>query len=730
MQDDETASGTSGPATRTVNGPGRPGAPRPSTVRPSTTGSIGLLLAGRYRLDERRGRDGDSSTWDGRDTQLERRVIIRVVSGRAVPAALEAARVAAAHHAPGLTRILDTGDARATDGTVLGWIVEERPAGERLDDLVRRAPLDGERARVVIGEAARALADAAASGCHHRRLAPSSLYVHGRSVVVSGLVVAAAAAGLDPVDEDGAMAEDGLGLASLLYAALTGLWPHGRVDAVGAAPRSRGAAVPPRDLVPDVPPVLDELVVSELSPSEGGGVTPQQLADSLLGVGPASGAAQVQPGSRREIRLPDTRQVPVHEVATPARVGAETDVDQAPGRGQHADDAENPPDPGGDRDAVVPTRRGARRAAREERDARGTPPGVLAASPSAGPGGASAQDPTGAVAGGGGTDDDGAPTNRGGSRSRERLRHGVEALGSTAETALARSHAAVRSAVGPVPQTRAAARGRRPARDQPTVAGAGPRPVVPAVDDAGDRRTGGDAGPDTHGEPGGLPLIETVATPEAASGPSHLRGRTVAIALSLVVVVLLVALLVAFRQVPTLQSVRESILGATEETRAAPSAAPGGDTAEEAEGEPAPGPAPVLTGATALDPQGDGAENGDRAQNAVDGDPGTAWTSEGYATAAFGNLKEGVGLQLDLEADAAVSEVEVDSAGDGGAVEIRTSPTGSFEDSTVVAQSPLDGSTTITVDPPATTSHLIVWWTELPSTTGGYRAEVSEITVR
>ncbi len=686
------------------------GAVRTSTVRPSTTGSIGLLLAGRYRLDERRGRDGDSSAWDGHDTQLERRVLVRVVSGRSVPPALEGARVAAAHHAPGLTRILDTGSARATDGTVLGWVVEERPPGDRLDDLVREAPLDAARSRAVVGQAAMALAEAARAGCHHRLLTPASLYVSGSSAVVSGLVVAAAAAGLEPAPEDAALAEDGRGLASLLYAALTGFWPHDSAGPAGAQPRSEGAAAPLHVLLPDVPLDLDALVSAALSGSGAHGPTPQTLADSLLGGGGARARASVVSASTEEaergatdgpvtISLPETRQVPsqARHSPTPAAAdpvaaggdpltGPESTALTSPAGPVPSAPAATAPTPATGTGGGGHARRGSRRAAREARAD------------------LEAQDREPAA----------------------RLRGGVGSLGvaagTAAGTALTRSRRAVRSAVAssPPPSASAAAPGgTSSAAGGSRADGAGAAPSA-----AGAQRDGADA-------TSGLPLIEEIAGDDAQRGPSHLRGATAAIALALVAVLLVVIGIIAFRQVPTLQNISDAVLGGDQRITAP---APGSTSDEEAPDSgpeaSAAAPAPVVSGVRALDPQGDGSENDDLAGDVVDGDTSTSWRSENYATAALGNLKDGVGVVLDLETAAAVDEVDLVVAGSGGEVEIRTSPDGAFEGSTVIAQGPAGGATTLTLDPPATTSHVIVWFTTLPSAAGNFTADLSEVTLR
>jgi hypothetical protein len=56
--------------------------------------------------------------------------------------------------------------------------------------------------------------------------------------------------------------------------------------------------------------------------------------------------------------------------------------------------------------------------------------------------------------------------------------------------------------------------------------------------------------------------------------------------------------------------------------------------------------------------------------NAVDGDAATVWRTERYRSAAFGGLKPGVGLLVDLGAPTPVSSVELTTL-PGTTVELR-----------------------------------------------------------
>jgi hypothetical protein len=73
---------------------------------------------------------------------------------------------------------------------------------------------------------------------------------------------------------------------------------------------------------------------------------------------------------------------------------------------------------------------------------------------------------------------------------------------------------------------------------------------------------------------------------------------------------------------------------------------------------------------SAFDPQGDGAENDDLVGAVTDGDLGTAWRSECYRSPAFGNLKDGVGIVIDLGASQDVGGLDVVAAPGGWSAQV------------------------------------------------------------
>ena len=79
---------------------------------------------------------------------------------------------------------------------------------------------------------------------------------------------------------------------------------------------------------------------------------------------------------------------------------------------------------------------------------------------------------------------------------------------------------------------------------------------------------------------------------------------------------------------------------------------------------------PISLRAAAFDPQGDGTEHDNEAANAVDGDPTTRWSTEGYKARDFGT-KAGVGLAITLPSAQQLSSITVTSSVSGWSGEIH-----------------------------------------------------------
>ena len=202
--------------------------------------------------------------------------------------------------------------------------------------------------------------------------------------------------------------------------------------------------------------------------------------------------------------------------------------------------------------------------------------------------------------------------------------------------------------------------------------------------------------------------------------------------LVLVVVAVVVVLGLAFA-LNSLRGITDIGGGAADTPSAAETTTPPPAEAEApAPEQPAAGAVPVVVGIRSLDPEGDdGTENDDSAPRAIDRDPATFWNSSSYANAAFGGLKEGVGLVLPLSAPTLVSGATVSVNGTGGSVELRAAPTQSLDDSTVLASGvPVDGVVELAAQQPVEAANVVLWFTELPEVSGEYRLEVGEVQLR
>ncbi len=133
-----------------------------------------------------------------------------------------------------------------------------------------------------------------------------------------------------------------------------------------------------------------------------------------------------------------------------------------------------------------------------------------------------------------------------------------------------------------------------------------------------------------------------------------------------------------------------------------------------------------------FDPQGDKQDNPDQVRNAVDGVPDTTWATSVYTTAAFGGLKQGVGLLLDLGKPTVLHAVQVGFSAPGANVELRVSldpPTDAASLQTVAAATVGAQVATLTPTPGTSARYVVIWITHLPKDGSGYRVGISELRI-
>ncbi|MBU2663571.1 protein kinase family protein [Actinoplanes bogorensis] len=164
----------------------------------------------------------------------------------------------------------------------------------------------------------------------------------------------------------------------------------------------------------------------------------------------------------------------------------------------------------------------------------------------------------------------------------------------------------------------------------------------------------------------------------------------------------------------------------------------------------APAPEPKKIPLTAdmvriVDPPDGGRDDTGEAKYTVDGDDETAWETQRFKQANFGNFKPGMGVLIDLGTARKLSEVQVEMSQPGVTMDIRTG-TDDFGDTSAGDQKIMDtykrlGDTeTVTdgnrkvfsvFDPDQTYRYVLVFLTKLPAADegGGFKVSVQEISV-
>ncbi len=282
---------------------------------PTLPVAAGLVLGGRYRLEQRIGRGGMGEVWSARDAQLEREVAIKLPSGSIAPEEcdrlLREARMAAALNHPGVVAVHDAG---VSDGQP--FVVFERVAGTNLR---AQPPAGTEAIRAVADQVLDALAHVHAAGIVHRDLKPENLLWVGApgasrvkladlgvarpqtSTTLSRNVVVGTAAYLSPEQATGAVVDGRADLYALgvtLYEWVAGRRPFEADDLLALVSQHLLAPVPPLRLhVPDVDPALERFVLRLLrkTPDErfaDAGAARAALADTA-----AAAAGDAAPGA-------------------------------------------------------------------------------------------------------------------------------------------------------------------------------------------------------------------------------------------------------------------------------------------------------------------------------------------------------------------------------------------------------------------------------------------------
>lgn len=147
---------------------------------------------------------------------------------------------------------------------------------------------------------------------------------------------------------------------------------------------------------------------------------------------------------------------------------------------------------------------------------------------------------------------------------------------------------------------------------------------------------------------------------------------------------------------------------------------------------PTAGTAVRIKAAAGFDPQGDGSEKDNLAKLAYDSKPSSGWTSDTYRSPAWGGLKKGVGLLLDLGRPQTVHSATLTIGGQGADVQVRavTSADSLGGSTTLGAKSGAEGTFSLTFAKPAETRYVVIWFTTPGEFSDGYRAEVDNVKLR
>jgi hypothetical protein len=547
------------------------------------------------------------------------------------------------------------------------YVVNEWGAGSSLDVmLAKEGALGARRAAWIVSEVADAIAVAHAHDVAHGRLVPENVLVDGSGSV--RVIGFCVDAALHGLDARAS--RDVADLGGLLYSALTGRWPGPSASGVAPAPTEHDRVLRPRQVRAGIPRLLDTLCDLVVHPQ----ATPSWHGRTAHDLTTARGISDYL----RDF-VGDASGMADAEAAAQPRRTQETVVFPAFAPIRPPDPV--PAEPHRPPLAPEPTPAGPAPAAPEP--AAPVPPTAPAVP---------VEDPTEAGLPIFGDDTDDVSW--------------LTARATPAPPPPPFEAPPERPLFAPEPDDGQPARRPRPGSAGTASAGVGYWPWETHTG------TGNDAGTGT-----GVSAVPQ--TDDEVPGRSWMR---LAIALGLGLVLLL-AIVVAYN----LGRGRTPLGAEPAPESPSPSASPSGTSSAAA--------APIAgLVASDLDPQGDPPEeNPDLAPLAVDGDPSTGWNTMTYdQDFGPGGLKTGVGLTIDLGRSHDVRSVDVTVA--GGATDVSlfvtdTEPSG-VRDLHPVASGTVSNRTRFTLDEPATGRYVVVWLTSLPSTSGGYRGEVTGVSVR
>ena len=134
--------------------------------------------------------------------------------------------------------------------------------------------------------------------------------------------------------------------------------------------------------------------------------------------------------------------------------------------------------------------------------------------------------------------------------------------------------------------------------------------------------------------------------------------------------------------------------------------------------------------ATAFGSAGGPGDNSDLARLAIDGNPATAWHTDWYSTARFGNLYPGTGLLVDMGHRATLTGAAIRlGRAHGASFQLRAGATPALASLRPVARaSGAGGMVRLRFTRPVRGRYLLLWFTRLPpGPTGNFQASVYQL---
>jgi len=166
-----------------------------------------------------------------------------------------------------------------------------------------------------------------------------------------------------------------------------------------------------------------------------------------------------------------------------------------------------------------------------------------------------------------------------------------------------------------------------------------------------------------------------------------------------------------------------------------PTAAQSGHPASSAPADVAAVPLRILrpVSAAAFGFAGRPGDHGELARLAIDRNPATAWNTDWYTTARFGNLYPGTGLLVDMGRPVTIKAVRITLGRAAGAsLQIRVGSAPTLASSQAVAHtSDAGGVVHLRITRPANGRYVLVWFTQLPpDPSGTFRESVYDVQLR